>query len=760
MYKRIQATPTTLAVLSLLAAHSVAFGQVDPKVDPKADQTTVDGVEHVVVTATRREDGLQDVAAAVTAISAKDISRDQITDVKALSARAPSLLITDTPVGKNNMIIGMRGITPTSISSNNDPTVGIYVNGVYYARSAGANAALVDMQQIEVIRGPQGTLFGRNTIGGALNMTTQRPTDKLEGSLQLGLGDYQQRNAQAVLNVPLAGEALAARFVIDHSEHAGFGRTTTLNQELGNENRNYFRADLRARPINQLDIDLYFDKFKSNTNSQIWELDYFDPAIAKTAPLTGLAPYLSSGGFNNAAGFNPKNTSDVRNQVATVSFYADEFTLKSISAYRNIDVVSGYDLDATPIFVNQIQRYGVTGNQYSEELQAYGDAFDGKLDWITGLYYFKESLTDSSLVTSPSGVDTLGRLNQFDVDQTSSSFFGQLTWAFTKNLRATAGARAVHDQRGINYYLPRYTVETGALLAGSAGCALTAPGLDQGGCHYAPPDLKFNYVPWTLGLDYKPDGKNLVYGKISNGYRSGGFQPGGSATQGGYLPFDKEQVIAYEAGAKWLTLNNRLRLNVAAYLSKYNDIQQLAPNIPPGSNVTISSVINAGKATVKGIELDSQLRLNGFELSAGVGLMDPKFTSGPYEGQPFVTAAKVTYTLGLDVPVQLAIGRLSLHTDYNWRSKVSFFVPVNTNTTPFTPLTAGQIASNEQAGYGLLNALVSLDITGTKLRVSLWGRNLTNEYYKARSNSFYLQGYNTMTPGDPRTMGVNFDYKF
>ncbi|WP_144006609.1 TonB-dependent receptor, partial [Pelomonas sp. KK5] len=451
---------------------------------------------------------------------------------------------------------------------------------------------------------------------------------------------------------------------------------------------------------------------------------------------------------------------DVHNQVLTASYTADALTLKSISAYRKIDVISGYDLDATPVFVNQIQRYGVTGDQVSQELQAYGDAVDGRLDWITGLYYFKESLTDSSLVTSPSGSNTLGRLNQFDVDQTSTSFFGQLTWSFTKNLRATAGARAVHDQRGINYYLPRYTVETGAPLAGNGGCALAAPGLDQGGCHYAPPDLKFHYVPWTLGLDYKPDGRNLIYGKVSNGYRSGGFQPGGAATAGGYLPFDKEQVIAYEAGAKWVGLDNRLRLNVAAYLSKYTDIQQLAPNIPPGSTVTISSVINAGKATVKGLELDSQLRLNGFELSAGLGLMDPKFTSGPYEGQPFVTAAKVTYNLGLDVPVAMALGRLNLHADYNWRSKVSFFVPVNTNTTPFSPLTAGQIASNEQAGYGLLNALASLDITGTRLRVSLWGRNLANQYYKARSNSFYLQGYNTVTPGDPRTLGVTLDYKF
>ena len=750
--------PTLLvsAVLTLLGAPSVALSQVQAQARPDASTQ----LETVTVTATRREDSLQDVPTAITAISGAQLTRDQIVDIKALSARAPSLLITDTPIGKNNMIIGMRGITPTSISSNNDPTVGIYVNGVYYARTAGANAALVDMRQVEVVRGPQGTLFGRNTIGGALNLTTQAPTDRFEGAVTLGAGNYSERDAGAVLNLPLAGKQLAARLVFDHVEHDGYGRTTTLNQPLSDDNRDYFRASLRARPIDNLDIDLYFDKFQSRANSQVWQLHYFDPAIATSTALARLAPFLSSGGFDNSAGFNPRNTADVANRVMTLTWNGPAFALKSITAHRKVDTVSGYDLDATPLFINQIQRYGVAGSQFSQELQAYGNAWNDRLEWITGLYYFSEKLQDSSLVTSPSGTNTLGRLNQFDVSQNSTSAFAQLTWALTDKLRATAGARAVHDQRGIDYHAPRYIVETGAPVAGAGGCALTPAGLDQGGCRYTPPGLTFNYLPWTLGVDYKFDGRNLVYAKLTNGFRSGGFQPAGSTTAAGYAPFDKEQVLSYELGAKWIGLDNRLRLNAAAYLAKYRDIQQIAPHIPTGSTVSVSSVFNAGEATVKGIELDAQLRLPGFELSAGVGQMDPQFTSGPYQGLTFVTAAKTTWNLGVDVPLQLSFGRMNLHADYNWRSKVSFFVPVNTNTTPFSPLTPGQIASNEQEGYGLLNAMVTLDVVDTKLRVSLWARNLTDQYYKARSNSFYLQGYNTQTPGDPRTVGVTLAYRF
>ena len=754
-----QPTLIASAVMTLFACCTAAQGQTAPDDAKVTTAAAASQLETVTVTATRRADSLQDVAAAITAIPAAQLERDQITDVKALSARAPSLLISDTPVGKNNMIIGMRGITPTSISSNNDPTVGIYVNGVYYARSAGANAALVDMQQVEVIRGPQGTLFGRNTIGGALNMTTQRPTDRLEGSVKLGVGSYNERSASAMINVPLDGEKLSARLVFDHLEHEGFGRSTTLNQPLGDENRDYFRAALRARPIDALDIDLYYDKFKSKANSQVWLLHYFDPKVA-AASLAGLAPFVQTSGFDSFAGFNPENSANVSNRVATATWSAPAYTLKSITAHRSIDTVSGYDLDATPLFINQIQRYGVAGTQFTQELQAFGEAFDNRLEWITGLYYFKEDLQDSSLVTSPSGANTLGRLNQFNVNQTSSSAFAQATWALTDKLRATAGARAVHDERGIDYYSPRYIAQTGVQLSGASGCALIPAGLDKGGCTYTPPGLKFNYTPWTLGLDYKPDGKNLIYGKITNGYRSGGFQPAGSTTQAGYVPFDKEQVISYEAGTKWLAFDNRLRLNAAAYLAKYTNIQQTALHIPDGSTVSVSSVFNAGKATVKGIELDAQLRLRSVQLSAAIGLMSPEFTSGPYQGQPFVTAAKTTYNLGIDVPLSLAIGKLNLHADYNWRSKVSYFVPVNTNTTPFSPLTPGQIASNEQAAYGLLNAMVTLDVAQTKLRVSLWARNLGNQYYKARSNSFYLQGYNTQTPGDPRTLGMTVDYKF
>jgi iron complex outermembrane receptor protein len=745
------------AVLAALATPIIGHTQAAA---PAASAASASELQSITVTATRREDSLQDVPAALTAITAADLQRSQIVDVKSLSARAPSLLITDTPVGKNNMIIGMRGITPTSISSNNDPTVGVYVNGVYYARTAGANAALVDMQQVEVIRGPQGTLFGRNTIGGALNMTTQRPTNKLEGSVRLGLGNYGERNAGAVLNVPLMGDKLAVRLVADHAQHDGFGKTTTLDQPLGDDKRDYLRFSLRAKPVDALDVDLYLDRFKSSANSQVWVLTYFDPAIATSAALRSLAPYVREGGFESTAGFNPRNTADVDNQVLTLAWHAPQYTLKSITARRAIDVISGYDLDATPVFINQIQRYGVKGHQLSQELQAYGGAFDDKLEWIAGVYGFKEELQDSSNVTSPSGTNTLARLNAFDVDQKSTSIFAQGTWNFTPQLRATAGARAVRDTRGIDYHAPRYIVETGVPLAGAAGCPLVAAGLDQGGCRYAPPDLSFKYMPWTLGVDYKPDGKNLVYGKVTSGFRSGGFQPAGATNVPGYLPFDKEKVVSFELGTKWLAMQNRLRLNAAAYVAKYTDIQQIAPHIPAGSTVTVSSVFNAGEATVKGLEFDAQLRLPAAEISFGLGVMDPEFTSGPFKGQPFVTAAKTTASLGIDVPLALGLGKVNLHADYRWQSKVSFFVPVNTNTTPFSALTPGQIASNEQGAYGLINAMVTLDLAAAPVRLSIWGRNLANQYYKARSNSFYLQGYNTITPGDPRTVGMTAEYRF
>jgi iron complex outermembrane receptor protein len=723
-----------------------------------ASLATEPAMETVIVTSQRREQRLQDVPSSITNITGAELSKLQIGDVKALSAQAPSLLITDTPVGKNNMIIGMRGISPTSISSNNDPTVGVYVNGVYYARTAGANGALVDMDNVEVIRGPQGTLFGRNTIGGALNMTTKAPTAKLEGKATVGFGNYKQKTLSGMLNIPL-GESIAVRFVADALKHDGYGRSTTLNQPLGDEDRKYYRASLRANPIRDLQVDLYYDKFRSSAASQVWILNYFDPSIAAKS-LAPLAAYVQPGGYDSAAGFNPTNSADVDTTSATLRWKGDGATFKSISAYRHLATVSGYDLDATPVFVNQLQRYGVSGHQFTQELQAYGDALGDRLEWIGGLYYLKEELLDSSLVTTPSGANTLGRLNAFTSGQTSASVFGQVTYALTPTLRATAGARYVSDKRDVDYNAPRYLVETGTQLAGSAGCALAAAGLDQGGCHYVPAGLKAHYVPWTLGLDFKPGVDTLLYAKISRGFRSGGFQPGGATNAFAYTPFDKESALSYEAGSKLMLFERRLRINLAAYLAKYDDIQQITPKFPPGSTTTISSVLNAGKADIRGIEIDAQWRLGALNLSAGAGLIDPEFTSGPYQGQPFVTAAKNNYTFGADYPLATALGALTLHLDYNWRSAVIFFSPVNTTPVVFTPLTAGQIASNTQPGFGLLSAMVSLELADKRTRISVWGKNLAGQYYWARSNSFYTQGYNNQTPGDPRTFGVTLDYRF
>lgn len=743
--------------MSIFAGAALAE-PAEPIPDAQTEADVAPAPQRVIVTSQRREQALQDVPAAVTAIGAEELGKRQITDIKSLSANAPSLLISDTPVGKNNMIIGMRGIAPTSISSNNDPTVGIYVNGVYYARTAGANAALVDMDAVEVIRGPQGTLFGRNTIGGALNMTTKAPKQSFEGSINVGAGNYDRRSLTGIVNLPL-GEATALRVVVDGLKHDGYGRSAVLDEQLGNEDRRYVRASLRTRPVRDLLLDLTYDKFSSEAASQVWIVHYFDPAIA-ARPLAPIAQYVQDGGYTSYAGFNPRNTTDVDNSTATLRWNAGPATLKSISAYREIATVSAYDLDATPAFVNQLQRYAVSGRQFTQELQAYGTSLDDRLDWITGIYYFDEALRDSSLVTTPSGANTMGRLNEFDSKQTSASIFGQMTYTVLPNLRATVGARLVRDKRRVDYYNPRYLVQTGAALPGNAGCSLAAAGLDQGGCRYVPPALQARYTPWTFGLDHKFDDGTLVYGKVSRGFRSGGFQPGGATTAFGYLPFDKEQVMSYEAGVKLEALQRRLRLNLATYLAKYQDIQQITPQFPPGSTTTISSVLNAGDATVKGLELDAQLRLADLSLSAAIGLTDPEFDNGPFQGLSFVTTAKTTAVLSADYPIATPLGQLDLHLDYNWRSKVAYFQPVNTNTLPFQPLTAGQIASNTQQAFGLLNAMLTLKLPGDKTRVSLWGKNLGGKYYWARSNSFYIQGYNNQTPGDPRTFGVNVEHSF
>lgn len=750
-----------LASVSALVLPGVAFAQSPtPAVAAQAEEPQqAAGLEEIIVTAQRREERLQDVPVAVTAFSERELQRRQITDVRALTENAPAITFTATPYGNNDLILAIRGVAPGGVLPNVDQAVGTYVDGVYYARPEGSNFAMVDVASAEILRGPQGTLFGRNTIGGALNITTNKPTYEYGGSFKLGLGNYDAISATGILNIPLVDDRLAARIVFSHVEHDGYGYNPTLGSDVADQNDNFIRASLRADLTPDLRVDLSFDHYSGSNHQPLWVLNSYQAGLSAAQ----YAPFVAPAGSRiSQAGYNPINESEVYDFTGTVTAELGFGTFKSITGYRNVDFQGASDLDGTPFPTADVRTFDLDGEQISQEFQLSGLAFDDRMTWVAGAYYFREEVVNSPITRVPTAIQD----NTIRPENESISAFAQISYEILPDLRLTAGARLVTDTRSMTYTPARFVVTgastnpeppTTAITPGA--CPFTAIGLNQqpGGCLYQPEDISFDTVPLTIGIDYRLPGDGLLYAKFSKGFRSGGFQQASGTTAAFYRPFDGESVASYEAGTKLSFFDNRLRIGASAYFSTFEDIQQ---NAILSAAPVIIAVLNSGTAEIYGGELEATALLGDLRLSGSLGLIHPEFTDGPYEGSEVPTVAETTYAFAADYPIELGSGRLDLHVDYNYRSEVYFLNTVTITGAGPVPLSPFQRNSISQDGYGLLNAQVSYTLAGSDLTVAAYGKNLTDEYFAARSGSFAGANFNSIVVGSPRTYGVTVSYAF
>jgi len=719
------------------------------------------GLQDIVVTAQRREERLQDVPVAVTALNGAELETRQITDVTALAANVPAVTLTATPYGNNDLILAIRGVAPGGVLPNVDQAVGIYVDGVYYARPEGSNFALVDLASAEVLRGPQGTLFGRNTIAGALNITTAKPKYQYEGSLKLSYGNYGALGITGVANVPVIDDQLAVRLVYSHAQHDGYGYNPLLKSDVADQNDDFFRASVRADVTPDLRVDLSFDYYDGVNHQPLWVLPYYQEGLSPAV----LKPYVATPGSRTSyAGINPLNHSKIYDFTGTITGTIGAVTFKSITAYRNIDFQGASDLDGTPAPNADVETFTLSGHQITQEFQALGNAFDNRLEWVTGLYYFREQMVNSPITRVGAAIQD----NTIRPDNESMSAFAQLTFEVLPRLRLTGGVRFVHDVRKMIYTPARYAVSAAyASIANApasaitpAACPFTSIGLNQNptGCLYRPPNIAFNYVPFTVGLDYRLPGDGLIYAKYSKGFRSGGFQQASGTTAAFYTPFGYEQVGSWEGGAKLSFFDRHLRLGIAGYYSDYSDIQQ---NAVLQASPIIITTLNAGEAEIYGGEFEATALLGKLRLNGSLGLIHPKFTKGPFVGSEVPTVSRTTFGLSADLPIEIGdVGTLNLHADYNHQSKVYFLNTARVTATGTVPYTAFQIESITQEGYGLLNAQVSFDLKKLPLTIAVFGKNLTDEYYAGRAGSFYGANYNSIVVGAPRTYGVSATYRF
>lgn len=691
-------------------------------------------ISEIVVTARRREESLQDTPIAVTALSAADLESrhiDTLTDVYRYVPNVQFSTAASGSTGSSSVFI--RGIGQVDFITTAEPGVGVYLDGVYLARVTGAALDLADVERVEVLRGPQGSLFGRNTIGGAVNVVTRTPTDEFEGNVTASGGTQGRFSLMGRASGGLA-DGLSASISAMVRTDSGYGENLVPqsgDQELGRSEDFAGRIQLHAAPSDNTTLDLAFDYLDHVGTPSPHTLVAFQPSAATAAynaafPNNPIGPqFLNASPDLNAVQVNTRMVDNL--EVYGVAFTAahefDNVTLKSITSYRHQEGESGQDFDGTP--ARFLDQFVVSRQwQFSQELQLSGETDDGRFNWIFGGYYFAEDGRFDSTVNL-SGA----RLTIFTSNHTESwAGYGQASYELFPDFRVTLGAR--------------YTDETKRLddIATYFGTFPLVPPTDAS-------DSFSNFSP-KIGIDYQATQDLLLYASVTRGFRSGGFN-GRPFAPTDLTSFDAETVTSYEAGFKSELADRRIRFNAAVFYNDYTDIQLTA--VTNNGGTTVVQTGNAASAELYGFEAELEARpTRDLTLFGSVGYLHNSleekqgFTFGATE---LPTAPEWTVSFGAryDAPLSDTL-LLSLGADYSYSD--SF-------TPQFDPSPAARIPA-----YSLVNANISLRDEDDGWRVTLFAENLFDESYRTYAQTAGSQDATVAWFGPTRRLGVELSLDF
>lgn len=703
----------------------------------------------IVVTARRREERLQDVPVSVSVQTGTQLAARGIATVADLGRLAPSLTVSPSPRGGNTPSFVIRGQRLIDFAPTLDPVVVLYFNEVPFMRPNGLNAALFDIQNVQVLRGPQGTLFGRNSTGGAVLISTNLPdTSAVKGRVAATYGNYDHYGLEGMINLPL-GEGIALRVAGVRSKRDGYMRNRDTGFRQSNENYDAERLTLLLEPTDGIRSVTYANRFHSSDNGAASQIYAYGPAASSRPFEAALRAEIAKNQaqkFTFGAdinGLERTRTWDVSN-VTTIEL-ADTLKFKNIIGYRRIKAQSIYDLDASNVFIQRQVAGNASNRQFSEEAQIQGEG--ANYDFVGGLFYLRESGSDigqSRLGSSPSVLRVSGL---YYLNRSLSGFAsGNYRFPGIEGLSISAGVRYTHDERRVDG-LQR--------VGGACAFRLNSGQLLGEPCLYRS-SAKFNEPSWSASLNYKVDQNLLLYVAHRHGYRAGGLQSR-ATTEQATVPFNPEKVNDIELGSKFdFTLGDvRGRLNADVFYAKYKSIQKLSSFV--GANGTlVSAILNAASSTVKGFETELTLApARNLELAGSVGYVDPKYKSFLNGGvdisnTPFGYVAKwtinaqATWTL----PVPESTGEIVANVNYRYQS--GFYdsdVP-----QPFSFV----------QGYSLTNARIDWNkIGGTGIGASVYVNNIFNKaYYPYGTNLINSLGFASRFVGPPRLYGVQLRYAF
>ncbi len=769
---------------------------VTPPGTPGAAQST-EGLTDIVVTARKVAENLQSVPVSITALSGDALQQQGARQVSDVALLTPGLVVLQSPSAGSSATFTLRGQVQADNSATVDPSVGVYVDGLYIARAYGINANLLDVQSVQTLRGPQGTLFGRNTTGGAILIDTNNPSFA-HGYSVLGSASYGRFNYDsetAIVNAPLIDDVLAVRVAYQRDHRDGYVNEPNTGAKLGNVNDYTFRAKVLFKPVDNLSILLSGEQFRTSFLNDTFRGQYF----SQSSPANIEAGVESTGGACFAGGLaacfgagigalatavknaNSGDTDRLNEQPAVyakTNTYSGTVTLdtffgaiKAIGGYRRVRASEQYDLDGTPY--NILASAGREDlKQLSGELQVTGKALQNKIDFAGGLFVFSEKGVDASYAAAlPALVPSIQSFYGY-IKNNSQGIYGQASWHVTDALALTGGLRYSIDDKRL---IPSNGGYTAGNFVGPAPGAMFICG--QVTC----PEYRsasFGGVSYTAGVDYKLSRDVLAYAKTARGFRSGGQNNRGSdLVPGGADAFGPEQATSYEGGLKSELFDRHLRLNIGGYYTIDKNIQRTATlSGPTGATSTLT--VNAGRADFYGGEVEAQAVLpGGFGLAGTAGYTHPKYIDFTDKGtgidrrsERFFGVARWSASVSPSWKVDMGFGSLQLRSDVSYQSSLplannSFAVSTGAlrDVTSGAPVSATDAAnylkySTDQA-HVLVDGRATLSLMQDKLEVAVWGRNLTNKRDLTAALLLPALGYVSAIRREPRMFGVTATIK-
>lgn len=728
------------AVLAITAAPASVLAQ-----SAGADEGLV-AIEEIIVTAQRREQALQDVPMAISAFTADDLQALQADKLDSLQGAVPNLNLVQGRGSNSSVNAFIRGVGQPDALQSFDPAVGVYLDDVYMSRIQGALFKLYDIERIEVLRGPQGTLYGKNTPGGAIRLITRTPGDEFEAQAGILTGEYSRLQARARVSGPVT-DNFALGLSVLHDERDGFVTDPADGREYNDEDTTVahikgswdvtddvnvtFSADYTKE-----DVQLTLGRSEVLLYSLNYSADFSQISIVPRSPApTGEWNFETSTSMTD----RPSQETDHWGGNVTISWdINDSTTLKSITAYRDLETDYYIDIDATTLQLGDVL-VALDQNQFSQEFQWLGDNGDD-LNWVVGAYYLKEDVPSHQEAYADDFLQYVGLPISFlrtiddDLETTSYAVFGQVDWAFAEKWSLGLGVRWTQEEK--DYF---NTTSTFSDLLGVADPAF----------EFTDSDDWDDWTP-TITLDYALSDAVRLYGRIAQGFKSGGFN-GRARSAVDVSTFDPETVWTTEIGAKTIMADGKLRANYAVFYSEYDDFQARV-SVSDGIDFRFP-VLNAAELDIKGAEVEiTWLPIDPLTLSTQIGYLDSEYGSGGFSGADGIA----------DEPAFSP----------EWTTRISAMWTQDLGNSELTFMAAGSYrdsmwlsVENTEAltedDYWVVDAMVSWISGDGHWTISGGVKNATDEVYRVEGQEFRsVGGIQTAYYGHPRAYTIGLDYSF